>query len=235
MKNPFYALNKKDWTLYLISLFIVVTCNLVGQIKVINLVSTTVGVTALIFIAKGNAWGQVCSVAFCFLYSIQSYFERYYGEIIISMVMTLPLALFSIFTWLKNPYKKGENVVKIRILSLKEKVLLFFLAIAVSIVFYFILMALNTESLIVSTVSVFTSFIASYLLLRRNSFYAVAYMFNDVVLITLWTIATVKQISNLSILSCFLTFFFNDLYAFIKWRIREKEQGLKRTKQPNKK
>lgn len=230
MKNPFYSLNRKDWAIYLISLLIVLICNIVGHINLLNLILTGVGVTALIFTAKGNVWGQVCSAIFCIIYSIQSYFEHYYGEIIISLVMTLPLAVFSIYTWLKNPFKKGEDVVKIRILSLKEKVLLLFLATAVSTVFYFILKALGTESLLVSTISVFTSFIASYLLLRRNSFYAVAYMFNDVVLITLWTIATLKQISNLSILACFLTFFFNDLYAFIKWRIREREQGLKTKK-----
>lgn len=228
MKNPFYVLNKKDWMLYLTSLTIVIISNLIGQFNILNLISTTLGVTCLIFMAKGNVWGHVFSIIFCFLYAVQSYLEKYYGEIIISMVMTLPLAVFSIYTWLKNPFKKGENVVKIKILSLKEKVLLFILAIAVSLVFYFILKALGTESLTVSTISVFTSFLASYLLLRRNSFYAVAYMLNDIVLITLWTIATIKQLSNISILACFLTFFFNDLYAFVKWKIREREQGVKK-------
>ena len=227
MKNPFNSLNKKDWALYMFSLAVVVVSNLVCQIDLVNLITTTVGVTALIFIAKGNVWGQVFSVIFCFLYSVQSFLQKYYGEIIISMVMTLPLAVFSIVTWIRNPYKKGETVVKICIISLKEKVLLAFLSVGVTIAFYFILGAIGTESLIVSTLSVFTSFLASYLLLRRNSFYAVAYMFNDVVLITLWTIATINNFSNVSVLACFLMFLFNDLYAFIRWKKREKEQGLK--------
>lgn len=227
MKNPFYSLNKKDWALYMCSLAVVIIANLICRVDIINLITTIVGVTALIFIAKGNVWGQVFSVIFCFLYSMQSYLQKYYGEIIISMVMTLPLAVFSIVTWLRNPYKKGEPVVKICILSVKEKVFLVFLSIAVTVAFYFILGAIGTESLIVSTISVFTSFLASYLLLRRNSFYAVAYMFNDVVLITLWSIATIKDFANVSVLSCFLMFLFNDLYAFIRWKKREKEQGLK--------
>ncbi len=226
MKNPFCVLNKADWVLYLSSLVVVLVANLVGQIKLLNLISTIIGVTALIFIAKGNVFGQVCSVVFCFLYSVQSYHEKYYGEIVISMVMTLPLAIFSIVTWIKNPYKKGEPVVKICVLKVKERVFLCVCAFAVSCAFYFILKALGTESLIVSTISVFTSFLASYLMLRRNSFYAVAYMFNDVVLIVLWVIATINDLSNASILACFSTFLFNDLYGFIGWRMREKEQGL---------
>lgn len=228
MKNPFMYLNKKDWLLYSISLLVVIGANLIVKVDVLNLITTIIGVTALIFIAKGNVWGQVCSVLFCFFYSAQAYLQRYYGEIIICMVMTLPLAIFSIVTWIRNPFKKDETVVKICYISLKEKVFLAFLSVLVTTVFYFVLKALGTASLLVSTISVFTSFLASYLMLRRNSFYAVAYMLNDVVLITLWGIATINDLSNASVLACFLMFLFNDLYAFVKWKNREKEQGLKK-------
>ena len=228
MKNPFKCLSVKDWAMYIVSLIVVIGSNLIFRFDLLNLIGTIIGVTSLIFIAKGNVVGQMFSVLFCFIYSIQSFLQRYYGEIIISLAMTLPLAVFSIVTWIRNPFKKNETVVKISYLSTKEKVLLAFLAVTVTVVFYFILKALGTASLIVSTISVFTSFLASYLMLRRNSFYAVAYMLNDIVLITLWTIATISDLTNASILSCFLMFFFNDLYAFIKWKKREREQGLKK-------
>ena len=143
------------------------------------------------------------------------------------LAMSMPIAVMSIFTWLKNPYKKGENVVKIHVLSAVEIVIMTALALSVTVGFYFVLKALNTPNLIVSTVSVTTSFFAAYLLLRRNSYYALAYALNDIILITLWVLASIENIKYLTVVACFVMFLINDLYAFISWKLREKEQGIK--------
>ena len=231
LKNPFKSLTGKDWILYIISLIIVISSNFfTDNIDYFKMASTIVGATALMFIAKGNAWGQILSVAFCIMYAYTSYQFRYYGEMITYLAMSLPIAFVSIFTWLKNPYKKGENVVKIHKLSGKEIVLMTAFAIGVTIGFYFVLRVLNTPNLIVSTISVTTSFFAAYLLLRRNTYYALAYALNDLILITLWVLASIKDISYLTVVSCFVMFFINDLYGFISWKIREREQGLKNKK-----
>ena len=95
----------------------------------------------------------------------------------------------------------------------------------VTLGFYFLLKALQTPNLAVSTISIATSFAASYLMLRRISYYAIAYALNDVVLIVLWMIASVNNLANLTMVACFLMFLLNDLYAFIRWKIREKEQA----------
>jgi nicotinamide mononucleotide transporter PnuC len=227
MKNPFSCLNKKDWALYISSLIVAVTCNFFGdRVSVLNLVAVIFGMTALIFIAKGNVWGQVFSVLFGTLYSITAIKYRYYSEIITYLGMTAPIGLFSIFSWLKNPYKRGENVVKIRRLTLKEFMITFSLTIVVTVVFYFILKALGTKNLIVSTVSITMSFLASILMLRRISYYAIVFMLNDVVLIILWILACFDDLTYLSMVACFFMFLFNDLYAFVHWKIREKQQGL---------
>jgi nicotinamide mononucleotide transporter PnuC len=189
--------------------------------------STIVGATALIFIAKGNAWGQILSVAFCIMYAYTSYLFKYYGEMITYLAMSLPIAVVSVFTWLKNPYKKGELVVKIHRLSKKEIILMIVFAILTSVAFYFVLRALETPNLIISTVSVTTSFFAAYLLMRRNSYYALAYALNDLVLITLWILASIQDISYLTVVACFVMFLLNDLYGFISWKVREKEQKLR--------
>lgn len=228
LKNPFKSLNKRDWILYVISLVIVVGSNFFTvNIDYFKMASTIVGATALIFIAKGNVWGQILSVAFCIMYAYTSYLFRYYGEMITYLAMSLPIAVVSIFTWLKNPYKKGEQIVKISKISLKEALLMVALAILVTVGFYFVLKALETPNLIISTVSVTTSFFAAYLLMRRNSYYALAYALNDVVLITLWILASIQDIGYLTVVACFVMFLINDLYGFINWKLREKEQGVK--------
>lgn len=227
-QNPFKMLNKKEWIIYVISLVIVISSNFFTEkIDYFNMASTIIGATALIFMAKGNVWGQILSVLFCMMYSYTSYQFRYYGEMITYLAMSMPIAVMSIFTWLKNPYKKGENVVKIHVLSAVEIVIMTALALSVTVGFYFVLKALNTPNLIVSTVSVTTSFFAAYLLLRRNSYYALAYALNDIILITLWVLASIENIKYLTVVACFVMFLINDLYAFISWKLREKEQGIK--------
>ena len=230
-QNPFAALTKKEWIIYSISLIIVIVSNFFTKsIDFFKMASTIVGATALIFMAKGNVWGQILSVIFCAMYAYTSYQFRYYGEMITYLAMSMPIAIMSIYTWLKNPYKKGENVVKIHKLSVLEIFFMILLAMLVTFGFYFVLRALKTPNLIISTVSVTTSFFAAYLLLRRNSYYALAYALNDVVLITLWVLASIKDISYLTVVSCFVMFLINDMYAFISWKLREKEQGLNKGK-----
>ncbi len=69
-----------------------------------------------------------------------------------------------------------------------------------------------------------TSFAAVYLTARRSPFYAIAYAANDVVLIVLWTLATLSDVSYLSVTICFAAFLVNDVYGFVNWRRMEKRQ-----------
>ena len=98
------------------------------------------------------------------------------------------------------------------------------LTVAVTLVFYFILAFFHTANIIPSTLSVTTSFIAVYLTFRRSPYFALAYAANDVVLIVLWTLAAVEDISYLSVIICFVMFLVNDLYGFVSWKRMEKRQ-----------
>lgn len=99
------------------------------------------------------------------------------------------------------------------------------LSVVVTIVFYFILKIWGTANLIPSTVSVTTSFIAAYLTFRRSPYYAIVYAMNDVVLIVLWVLAALSDISYVSVVVCFVAFLVNDLYGFINWRKMQRRQS----------
>ena len=97
MKNPFNRLTKKEWMIYLISLTVVICSNFFAEkINVINLIATAIGVTALIFIAKGDVFGQILCVIFASLYSITALEHRYYSEIITYLGMTAPISIATI-------------------------------------------------------------------------------------------------------------------------------------------
>ncbi len=193
----------------------------------LRLAASLIGVLALILCAKGLPIGQIFMITFCVLYTVISYSFAYYGEMITYFAMSLPMAIFSLVTWLKNPFEKGHAEVKVGRIGRRERWLLVFLAITVTVLFYFILGYFNTANLLVSTLSVTTSFVAAYLTMRRSPYYALAYTLNDVVLIVLWILASITDISYLSVTFCFVAFIANDLYGFFHWLSMRKRQVAK--------
>lgn len=194
--------------------------------SVLTLSASLIGVTSLIFNAKGNPFGQLLMVVFSLLYGIISLTFAYYGEMITYLGMTAPMAVFALISWIRNPYNGNRAEVKVNRLSKKEIVFMVLLTAAITWIFYYILAAFNTANLIPSTISVTTSFLAIYLTFRRSPFYAVAYGANDLVLIILWGLATLSDITYLSVVVCFIIFLINDIYGFISWsKMQKRQQG----------
>lgn len=75
------------------------------------LAASVLGVTSLIFNAKGNPLGQLLMILFSLIYGAVSFAFAYYGEMITYLGMTAPMALFSLISWLRHPYrgKKGRG------------------------------------------------------------------------------------------------------------------------------
>lgn len=224
-KNPFKDLTKFELRLWLVSMVVVAGSFLLSPNKdYLTLIASLIGVTALIFVAKGYVMGQILTVVFAVFYGIISFYFCYYGEMITYLCMTAPMAVMAAIEWIRNPYKQSMEV-KIGRLTRRTLMRLIVLTIVVTVAFYFILGALNTTNLLVSTLSVTTSFLASGLTFLRSPYYALAYATNDVVLIILWIMASIVDISYLPMILCFVMFFVNDVYGFVNWRRMEKRQA----------
>ena len=204
------------------SLFIVAVSNMAsGSVDILTLAAAMVGVTSLIFAAKGNVWAQILMIIFSILYGVISWRFRYWGEMITYLGMSLPMAVWSAVTWIKNPSDGNENEVAIQKLTKKHVVLLSVFSIAVTAAFYFILKLLDTPNIVFSTISISTSFLAASLTMLRSSYYALAYALNDVVLIVLWVLASLEDPAYIPVTVNFSIFLINDLYGFISWKKRE--------------
>lgn len=216
---------KGEIALWCISVTLIVVSFLVfDRGKILTLAASLIGVTSLIFNAKGNPFGQFLMVIFSILYGIISFSFAYYGEMVTYLGMTAPMAVFALVSWLKNPYNGNRAEVKVNRLRLKEIIFMILLTAIVTFIFYYILAAFHTASLILSTLSVTTSFLAVYLTFRRSAFYAIGYAANDIVLIIMWILAAFSDISYLSVVICFVMFLANDIYGFINWLKMQKRQ-----------
>lgn len=226
MNNPIKMLSKREWIIWMGSLIIVFASNIITtDFNLLTLVAALIGVTSLIFAAKGNVWAQVLMVIFSILYGIISFRFHYWGEMITYLGMTMPMSVWSTITWLKNPSEENGSEVQIQILNKKHIIGLTISGIFVTGVFYYILKLLNTPNIIFSTISIITSFLATSLTMLRSSYYAIGYAANDIVLIILWVLASIENPAYIPVVVNFSIFFINDMYGFVSWKKREIQQA----------
>jgi len=190
----------------------------------LTLIASLIGVTALIFLAKGYVLGQLLTIVFAVFYGVISYYFRYYGEMLTYLGMTAPSAAAAAITWLRHPYQ-GTKEVEVHRLSGRQWALICALCAAVTFIFYHLLALLGNANLPLSTVSITTSFLASALTFYRNPYYALAYAANDIILVGLWVFASMEDLSYLPMVVCFSMFLMNDLYGYISWQRMKKRQA----------
>ena len=225
MTNPIKQLSKKEWGLWLGSLCVILASNLVtGDFDVLTLSAACIGVTSLIFAAVGNVWAQILMIVFSILYGIISYRFRYWGEMMTYLGMSLPMAVWSAVTWLRNPSAEDGSTVQIQALQKKHLIGLVIGGVAVTAIFYVLLKLLDTPNLLFSTISITTSFAAAALTMLRSSYYAAGYAANDIVLIVLWVLAALENPAYIPVVVNFCVFFLNDVYGFLSWKRRELRQ-----------
>ena len=207
-------------------ILIVLSFGVFDRANYMTLVASLVGVTSLIFNAKGNPFGQFLMVIFSLLYGIISYSFSYYGEMVTYLGMTMPMAVFALVSWLRNPFQGNKAEVEVNRISRVESIFMWALTVVVTTVFYYILAFFGTANIVPSTLSVTTSFVAVYLNFRRSAYFAVAYAANDLILILLWVLASLQDARYVSVVVCFVAFFANDVYGFLNWRKMEKRQNM---------
>ena len=226
VKKIFAYFSRQELILWSVSVaFIILSFCVFDRESYLTLIASLIGVTSLIFNAKGNPIGQALMVVFSLLYGMISYTFSYYGEMITYLGMTMPMAIFALVAWLKHPYKGNRAEVKVNSIGKAEQLLMWLLTLAVSAAFYCILKHFGTANIVPSTLSVTTSFLAVYLTFRRCPAFALAYAANDIVLIVLWVLASFDEIRYLSVVVCFVAFLLNDIYGYINWQRIKKRQS----------
>ena len=217
---------KFERTIWCVSVIVIVASFFIfGGDGYLSMIASLVGVTSLLLCAKGNFWAHVFGIIFSLIYGYISFSYRYYGEMITYMCMTMPMGVFALVSWIKNPYKGKKTEVEIYNIGKKDIWQMIGLTLVVTVVFYYILSYFNTENLVPSTLSVTTSFAAVFLTYKRSPYYAIAYSFNDIILIVLWMMAGMEDRKYYSVVVCFVIFLVNDIYGFLNWKKMKNRQN----------
>lgn len=220
----------KDWTnfeklLLIGSILIVSFTGIIFKSDLLTTVCSIVGIITALLLAKGKYLGQIFGLLIVILYSIVSFKNKFYGEVIIYLMIMLPMYVMGIISWIRHQNKE-TNSVEVNKITKKEWFLVALTSIICFICIYFILKSFNTNQLFISSLSVLDSLFAIYLQIRRSKYSFYFYVINDLVLILLWGIPCLTgSIVLIPMLMNPIINLINDIYGIINWRKLETIQG----------
>ena len=217
MKKYFEGWNKFEITLLILGIILLLGLGMYLKCGFLPTIVPFLGFFSALHQAKGLVLGQITGVIMAILYSLMSYENQYYGEVIIYIVVILPLYISGIYTWLKNKDKKSSKVKQNKIKQ-KEWNSLLIVNIVLFIILYFILKYFNTSNLLVSTISMNINLTATYLLVRRSKYSFLFYLINAFILLILWGIPVLKgDIMFLPMTFDALLLLINNIYGLHSW------------------
>ena len=215
----------KDWTkfeifLLLSSIAIIIFSGVFCKSTILTIICSITGILCALMQAKGKIMSQFIGLVLVVLYSILSFENKYYGEVLIYIFIMLPLFVSGIISWIKN-VDKETNIVNENELSKKEWIILTTISIILFIGLYYLLKYFNTSQLFVSTLSMVTSLFATYLVARRSKYGFLFYIGNDIILFILWGMPVIYgNLLLIPMLISPLIYFINDSYGWISWNRR---------------
>lgn len=223
-KENFFS--KKAVALFVIShCFIILPyfiCPIFGaHIDILSVLTSIVGIWGIFYIAKGDLIAHYIYILYSILYSIVSLIAGYYGETIIYTFVMLPIHINSILSWKKHLRQTGKKTVEAQKINKKQIIISTSIALVLSVPFYFLLANINTEMPFCSTLSLSSSCLAAYFMLKRTDFFSIIFAFDDLFLIILWSVKMFNDdISCMPTLLVCLGLFISDFYSAISWKKR---------------
>lgn len=150
-------------------------------------------------------------------YSILSYQNHYYGEVMIDVLIVFPMYVYGVFSWITHRNEETDTVESNEI-SKKEWGILAFSGVVGFALLYCVLKYFNTSQLMISSLSMVTSLMATYLITRRSKYSFIFYIGNDIILILLWGIPILQgDFYLVPVLVENIVLLLNDSYGLKNW------------------
>lgn len=221
MKKLFKDWSKYEILLLIFSILIILTLGILFKSNILIIICAVGDIMLAITQAKKKLISQFIGLSLVVFYSIVSYQNKYYGEVLIFVFLMLPLFSWGIIEWTRNR-EIGTKKVKQYELSKKEWSILTITFIVLFIILYYVLKYFNTSELFVSTLSMVTVLFAAYLIVRRSKYGFLFYLCNDIIVFILWGIPVIKgETVLIPMLINPIINIINDTYAWKSWNKKE--------------
>lgn len=237
LQNSFKYIKWWEWLTYVVFLAIIFTVGGIFRANYILFINAFLGITSLCLIAKGNFLGPIVQLMQLVFYCLMSWQNRYYGEIIGTIGITLPSLVVQTVTWIKNS-ATGTAIVKVnKPLSWIEWLVSSVVIAGISVGMYFLLDFFGNANLVISTINLALGIMAGYLALRRCEYTFVFYIVSNCISFTLWLSVVLQgDMSYLTTTLIYVEYLVLNSYGLVNWLRLKKlqkernEKNLKRQK-----
>lgn len=218
----------KNWNLYEIlfltlGITITILVSILTKSSTISMIYVITYIINALLTSKGRPESYIFGFIGIIFYGYLSYQQKYFGELIIIVFMSIPVMIMGVISWLKN---RDDETIIINTISIQEILLVLLSQVIMFFGYYYILKLFNTNMLIVSTLSIIMSLLALYFGARRSELSFYFYILNDIVGIALWLVPIINgDTANYSVILGPALLFINDNYGVFNWkRIKKKQQ-----------
>lgn len=211
VKMFFKEIKWQEYLFIAVCLATYISLGIVFNSTIMVILNAIFGFSAKFFVSKANVVGQILGLMQLPFYAYVCYQNSYFGELIVCALICLPMYVLSIISWFRNLHSSGGSVKINSKISLKEWIIVLSIGVLMSVGIYFLLDHFNTSELVLSTISVVTSAIAFYIVMRRNSYGFIFFIINNLTCLTMWVLVVV----NYNDFSQIVTFFNYIFYLVI--------------------
>ncbi|MCL2756333.1 MAG: nicotinamide riboside transporter PnuC [Firmicutes bacterium] len=214
--------NAFELTMLIIGVVVPIVLGIVFNSSPLEIVTSILFITAMLLIAKAKIAGFLLALVAYALYVVVSFQKGLFGEVITIGLFSIPITIWTIFSWLRKckecKDKDKKSTVEIVGIRPKELTLLVLSQIAMGVGYFFLLRALGTNFLIISTAALAVNVMGDYLCARRNVLGPFAYVLYDILTITLWLMVFINGGTGaIVILVMQIVTFVNDTYGIVNW------------------
>ena len=205
-----------------------VSLGMIFQSGFIQIGASSITMAASLLFAKARIEGYLLSLAGMVLFCIVAFNNRLFGEVGVSLFFGLPVLIAGFISWSKALKKGTDNKpakIQIRKTSSREIAVLALICAALGIGIYFLLESIDTNLLLLSTVSVVLTVFGTILMVRRSHLGTFGFALNDVSNIMLWLmIVLLGDTTAIVMIVQPALLLVNNTYGVFQWRYMLKEQ-----------
>ena len=162
---------KKTNSNFELTIFIAVYALLIGMAiithdSLIALASALCGITYTILAGKGKPICYPIGATGSVFYAYLSFVSNLWGNLILYICYYIPMQICGFFKWNKNLKKDKYEIVKTK-LSYKEKVILLFITVVLSVITIIVLQSLQDKNPVIDGITTIFSILGMYLTVKR--------------------------------------------------------------------
>ena len=235
VKQGFFSSYFSGWSILervflVLALVAPVTLGIIFQSSLLQISASSVTMIASLLFAKARIEGYVVSLIGMVLFGIVAFNNRLFGEVGVLIFFGLPAQIVGFISWTKALKKSDDNKpakIQIRRTRLKEILILSLICGVLGVGLYFLLGAIDTNLLLLSTISVVFTVFGATLMIRRSHLGTLGFALNDISNIMLWfMIVFLGDITAIVMIVQPVMLLINNTYGVFEWRKLLKLQEL---------